>query len=978
MSKLGALLSLLSFRSRDPRTLWVQARLALAIGNRPWAADIYHRLMSGKLDSPESYLYASLAARRLQRPGEAIAVLEAGLQQFPDLPLLFRHYVRLCAELDQIDGLILRLAASNVDKWHACKQVFDQFPNPLTQSNFISQCLHSGFADLARPMVELLLSNSDDNVLLWRLADTLLSHSRTEEAKLIYQQLAVRPAENALGLLHSALAEQRLGNVERAAHVFEAGIQRFPNAAELIEHFALICAQLRQMNRVIRLTVPDAKSELQACEALFARFPDPRIQVGLIDHCLDRQLEQLAEQRIKALQESSNSAFAMWQVSELLLLRGRTEEAQMIHQKLSDISPRNAEDFHLTSLALICLSEPEKCMKRIEEGLFRYPTAGNLLSLYVSVCAKRFEYDRYHDFMVSLSAADLPPPLSMLNFYRASMSAPVDFVINLQEIELRINESDVCVLRQDFYSYLQNNPQPIKIAKVLVFYSHYLNLAADFRAGVYNALQIVFEGDSKASRSLEIMHHMTPPMIPGSPVQPEADIHRFIEAGYRFAENPLILNEPIADMTNNWTPWQYVFCLVAPRLYSAAIDAFQEFAFTAWPKLNFTAEHTVNSGKTKRNTSEKVRIGFIVHDSMPMMSGFLPKLDKERFDTIYLRPGKSGNSTAARQWIARSDRVVQYSDVDMYSAIQTIANEKLDIIVSGPSIAAVYYPMMARLAPLQIVLLEPNWTDGLTNADYYISWKTAEPDCLSDFYKTKVALFQHPPYWIEKPEVLDKGSISPATRASIRNKLLNADDEARIYLCANTPPKIHSDMDSIFADILDRDKNSIVVLLRGEYPPTKTLKKRLRERLGPRFDRVVFMPTMSKDDAHVLLQSVDCCLDSYPLCGMSSSFDGAMLGIPTVTLPADIPFGRWTAAIYEYIGVTTLIAENREDYIDKALRLASDKEWRDQLSEEIKRASGRFVESEPTSQEFEAFLMEAWKRKLQGLPPTHWINGRWQ
>ncbi len=392
----------------------------------------------------------------------------------------------------------------------------------------------------------------------------------------------------------------------------------------------------------------------------------------------------------------------------------------------------------------------------------------------------------------------------------------------------------------------------------------------------------------------------------------------------------------------------------------------------------FTAPHVQDASNSHQRAGRKIRVGFIVHDSMPMMSGFLPLLDKDRFETVFLRPGKQGNSVAAKNWVARADKTVQYSDTDMYAAIDMIANEELDIIVSGPSIAAVYYPMMARLAPLQMVLLEPNWTDGLTHSDYYISWQSAEPVNPSDFYKTNVSYFQHPPYWIERPEVQEKGPITLEERTAVRKKLLNVGEESRVYLCANTPPKIHPDMDGLFRDILERDPNGLLVLLRGEYPPAKSLRSRLRETLGACYERVVFISTMSKDDAHMLLQSADCCLDSFPLCGMSSSFDGAMLGIATVTLPADIPFGRWTAAIYEYIGVTELVAKDRQNYVDIALRLASNKEWRDRLSLQIQEQASRYVESQISSKEFETFLGSAWDRKLAGFAPANWINGRWQ
>lgn len=1123
LTKFKALLKPLVYRFKGPQYLWVQADLAHAAGDAPRAASIYRLLSSVRRTSPEVYVYAGLSEQRLCRPNEAISVLETGLEKHPASSSLMEHYVRVCFEHQQMERAVRRLASNGGDERQVCETLFVKFPAPNAQAGLIAHCLHSGFEDLAGQQLRVLLENCSDNVLLWRLADVLLEHQRSDEAKLIYQRLAARPAENPLGFVHSALSEHRLGNSARAADMFEAGIKKYPQAAELVDHYAFICAQLGQIDRVLRLVAvesggeerqlceaafdkfpdshfqvnliahalhrglpdlaqqkvrvllencsdnvllwtladvllhyqrideakliykrlaarpaenplglmhsalsehrlgnaaraadmfeagikeypqaaelvdhytlicakmgqikrvlrilaADAKTEEQACEMLFHKFPDPQFQVGLIDYCLNSGLVRLGERKIESIREYSNDALALWQVAELLLLRERRDEASAIHRKLIERNLEDAQDYHLASLAFICLSDLDGCLGRLEQGLLRHPREGKLLTLYMSICAKRLDYKRYANFL-GAPDSQFPAPVSMLDFYRASMSSPVDFVIGLRDIESLFDGRDLDTLRGDFLVYLRMNPQPIKIARVLLFFSRYLHLPQNFGDGLYEALQAAYEAGSKESQSFLILNEMTPPMIPECPIRADIIVDEFIQAGLRISKNPVELGEPIADMTNNWTPWQYIFCLVAPKLYGEAIAVIEKMVFKTWPKLDFTAPHVGDAVNSEKRQEKRIRIGFIVHDSMPMMSGFLPRLDRDRFETVFLRPGKAGQSAAARTWIERADKVVQYSENDMYAALQVIANEELDIIISGPSVAAVFYPMMARLAPLQMVLLEPNWTDGLTNADYYISWQQAEPDNPAEFYKTKAAFFQNPPYWIERPAIDENGSISPEARTDTRKRLLNAGPDARIYLCANTPPKIHPDMDDIFFDVLERDKEAILVLLRGEYPPAQSLRARLRAKLGSHYERVVFVPTMSKDDAHMLLQSVDCCLDSYPLCGMSSSFDGAMLGIATVTLPADIPFGRWTAAIYEYIGIDGLTAKNREDYVDIALRIASDKAWRARISAEMKEKSSRYVESQASSDEFQEFLIHSWNRRLEGLPAANWLHGEWQ
>ncbi len=208
-------------------------------------------------------------------------------------------------------------------------------------------------------------------------------------------------------------------------------------------------------------------------------------------------------------------------------------------------------------------------------------------------------------------------------------------------------------------------------------------------------------------------------MVPAGSGRAEAQVHQFIDSCHSLALSPVELADPISDMSNNWTPWQYLFCTGCHRRLQLRRRRPESIAFKTWPKLNHTARHVSDEG-LRPVLGWRIRIGFMVHDSMPMMSGLLSGLDPTVFETVFIRPGRMGLSRAAQDWVRRTERVVEVSGMDVYSAIEgDRRREQLDIIVSGPSVAAVFFPMMARLAHLQMVLLEPNWTDGLTNADYY-------------------------------------------------------------------------------------------------------------------------------------------------------------------------------------------------------------------------------------------------------------------
>lgn len=966
--------------SVEPEKLWAQADLAEAAGNHLQATAIYRRLATRKLSSPETYLYAGLSEQRLQRPTEAIAIFEAGLKTFPDLPRLIEHYVRLCADLRQMDHAIQWFSTETASPASVCETLFIQFPDPHVQLRLIEYCFEHGFMEIADARLESVREHCSDEASAWQLADLLLLHQRRDQAKIIYRRLAARLPESAQGAMYSGLAAYRLGHPEQAADLLEAGLRQFQGSEHLLEHFARICLEIQAVKRIGHFLGLEAQSEEKLCELLFERFVDWSAQIGLIEYCTKNGLVELAERKLAQMVETSTDAPTFWSIADLLTRFSRRNEADDIYRRLSVRDLKSADDYYYSSLAFLRLSNSAGCAHILEQGQQRYPLDNNLSALFRQICASRLEYDRYVNLNSRIGATTT---LSIVDFYEEfSKRAPFDFIVISGDLESQLGAGVVHTLKKHVVSFLRENQQPTDLARSLVFLSNYLDVGSEFSADMMHAIIDSQRTDGAASkaneRAIRILHDLSPAMVPRCPVEHGRASRQFIAACQALAESPVELDDPIVDMTNGWTPWQWIFCRAEPEFYGQAMAAFEALAFKTWPRLNHVAPHVGRNLLPAAKGQRKIRVGFNVHDSMPMMSGLLTQLNPDLFETVYLRPGQQGQTPAAKNWIKRAGKTVEFSDIDTYAAIKTIESQELDIIVAGPSMGPCFYPMMGKLATLHMILLEPNWTDGLTNSDYYISWGRAEPEDPAAYYRTAVSFFEHPPYWIEKPDVESKGAISAEMRAQTRKRLLNASPEAHIYLCANTPPKIHPEMDEIFRDILERDKDAILVLLRGEFPPAKTLRSRLRERLGACYERVVFLSTLKKDDAHLLLQSVDCCLDSYPLCGMSSSFDGAMLGVPLVTLPSKIPFGRWTAAIYEYIGVSGLTARDKQDYVDIALRLATDTSWRNEKASELRQKSSVYVESEASSKEFERFLLEAWDRKVQGLGTANWIDNRWQ
>ena len=89
-------------------------------------------------------------------------------------------------------------------------------------------------------------------------------------------------------------------------------------------------------------------------------------------------------------------------------------------------------------------------------------------------------------------------------------------------------------------------------------------------------------------------------------------------------------------------------------------------------------------------------------------------------------------------------------------------------------------------------------------------------------------------------------------------------------------------------------------------------------------------------DFYKLLSIADVIIDPYPFGGCNTSFSAFSMGIPIVTMPADMINGRFTYGLYKKMGIMDLVAYNFEDYVKLANKCATNKIWREEISQKIK------------------------------------------
>lgn len=251
-----------------------------------------------------------------------------------------------------------------------------------------------------------------------------------------------------------------------------------------------------------------------------------------------------------------------------------------------------------------------------------------------------------------------------------------------------------------------------------------------------------------------------------------------------------------------------------------------------------------------------------------------------------------------------------------------MASQQLDIIIHpelGINMLA-YFLAFARLAPVQCSFAGFPVSSGINTVDYYISSKNFDDETTQDSFSEKVILMENNCDFPDMKEF--EGTFKTKEELG-----LPAGKE--IYMVPLKLHKFHPDFDEVIEAILRKDKNGIMILFE-DYPYiTESLKNRLKNNLNPEtFERVIFAPQASSDDFKSYLKAANCLLDGFYFGAGSTGFIAFSLGCPIATVKKGfLRGGRLAAAHYNQIGLQSLIAETKEDYIDLCFRLANDREF---------------------------------------------------
>ncbi len=372
------------------------------------------------------------------------------------------------------------------------------------------------------------------------------------------------------------------------------------------------------------------------------------------------------------------------------------------------------------------------------------------------------------------------------------------------------------------------------------------------------------------------------------------------------------------------------------------------------PSLDIDFSSKLNINK------EKLKIGFVSADihHHPLSTNLyqvFKKLNKERFDTyIYYSNDQDDAITEdIKSFVTNLKHIKRISDD---KACELIIKDEIDILfdLSGFTRGERLPIFKRKPAPLQVSFLGYFGTLGMPEIDYIISDDTLVKPGEEEHFTEQV--YKLPGCHMHSDLFGLKFEISELPY--LRNGYIT-------FGSMNNFHKISPQMIKDWAQILLAVKNSKLyfdnISMASECNKNYLAKEFAKH--GIDTSRLILNASVFRQNFLESFTKIDIALDSTPYGGGTTTIETLSMGVPVITLYGNKWISRQASTFLKAIGHEELIANDMEDYINKAISLSTDierlKNYRTNLGLEMQSK----LNSNDYVRKFEAAIENMWQKK---------------
>lgn len=334
--------------------------------------------------------------------------------------------------------------------------------------------------------------------------------------------------------------------------------------------------------------------------------------------------------------------------------------------------------------------------------------------------------------------------------------------------------------------------------------------------------------------------------------------------------------------------------------------------------------------------NKKIRVGYVsnclrAHTVGKLMLGWIKNHNYQEFETYCYHVDK--NVDYLTQQFHLYSNYFHHIPEDFESICKQITSDKLDILVI---LDIGMHPEMTKLAGLRLAPVQcTSWghpiTSGIPTVDYFLSCELMEPENGQEHYSEKLICLPNIGVSYTKPIIPEPKKL----RSEFGLK-----DESIVYLSCQSLFKYLPQYDYIFAAIAQKvPQAQFVFISHDSIHITEIFRKRLKNTFAKlnlnSEDYCVISPRIGWNDYCNINQLSDIFLDTFSWSGGNTTLEAIACNLPIVTCPGEFMRGRHSYGILQMLGVTETIAKTEAEYIDIAVKLGINQQWKNSIVQKM-------------------------------------------
>ena len=367
----------------------------------------------------------------------------------------------------------------------------------------------------------------------------------------------------------------------------------------------------------------------------------------------------------------------------------------------------------------------------------------------------------------------------------------------------------------------------------------------------------------------------------------------------------------------------------------------------------------------------RIRIGyfssdFFAHATAFLMAKVFESHDRTRFHTVafsFGAPPQDAMHMRLRRAFGEFHDVSGRTDREI---VQLARERGIDIAVDLKGLTQHARPgiFAQRAAPVQASYLGYPCTMGAPYIDYLLADATVVPAPLREHYAEKIVSLPHS-YQANDDGRPIADTAPTRTEAGLR-------EGAFVFCSFNNPYKITPQVFDVWMRLLQRVEGSLLWLFEGHPLVAANLRAHAQAR-GVDASRLVFAPH-AEHAAHLARHALaDLFLDTLPCNAHTTASDALWAGLPLVTCMGEAFAARVAASLLRGVGLPELVTQSLAEYEALACALATDRERLRALRARLaaNRRTAPLFDTLRFTRDLERAFTLIHERHAAGLAPDH-------